>query len=78
MLKIIFTVLFIVKTVTHNRSSNLNELDQYANIPLLAAAAIAFLLFIFLLIGKIRNSTKASVIMLPALFILTAGLFQSK
>ena len=51
MLKIIFTVLFIVKTVTHNRSSNLNELDQYANIPLLAAAAIAFLLFIFLLVG---------------------------
>ena len=77
MLKIIFTVLFIVKTVTHNRSSNLNELDQYANIPLLAAAAIAFLLFIFLLIGKIRNSTKASVIMLPALLILTAGLLYS-
>lgn len=55
----------------------MNEFDLYANIPLLVAAGIAFLLFVFLLIGKIRNSTKASIIILPALLILVAGLLYS-
>lgn len=52
----------------------MNNLDQFAGIPLLVAAGAAFLLFIFILVGKIRNSTKASIILLPALAILTAGL----
>lgn len=55
----------------------LNKFDFYTDIPLLVAAGIAFLLCVFILIGKIRNSTKASVLLIPALLILVAGFLYS-
>lgn len=52
----------------------MNFIDSFVNIPLYVAAGAGILLFIFLVIGKIRRTSKASFILFPVIGILIAGL----
>lgn len=53
---------------------NLNLIDSFVNIPLYVALGAGVLLFIFLLISKIRATSKTSFILFPVIGILIAGL----
>ena len=52
----------------------MNLIDSFVNIPLYVALGAGVLLFIFLLISKIRATSKTSVILFPVIGILIAGL----
>ncbi len=51
----------------------MNNLDSFFSVPLLAVSGLAILLFIFLLIIKIRNTAKASFIFYFVLLFIPAG-----
>lgn len=52
----------------------MNSIDSFVNVPLLIAAAAGLVLFILLLISKIRNTAKISFVCFPAIGVLIAGL----
>lgn len=52
----------------------MNSIDSFVNVPLLIAAAAGLVLFILLLIAKIRNTAKVSFVYFPAIGVLIAGL----
>ncbi|MBR5646010.1 MAG: SpoIIE family protein phosphatase [Treponema sp.] len=51
----------------------MNNLDSFISVPLLAASGLALLLFIFLLIIKIRNTAKASFIFYFVILLIPVG-----
>jgi len=55
----------------------LDSIDSFVNFPLLSAAAGGLILFLLLLISKIRNTAKVSFIYFPAIGILIAGLLYT-
>ena len=52
----------------------MDSIDSFVNVPLLIAAATGLILFILLLISKIRNTAKISFVFFPAIGVLIAGL----
>ncbi len=55
----------------------LDSIDSFVNLPLLIAAGAGLVLFILLLIAKIRNAAKVSFIFFPCIGVLVAGLLYT-
>lgn len=55
----------------------MDSIDSFVNLPLLIAAGAGLVLFILLLIAKIRNAAKISFIFFPCIGVLIAGLLYT-
>lgn len=52
-------------------------INSFIDLPLFVSIGVGILLFIFIMVGKIRNSTKASFILFPVIGIVIAGLIYT-
>ncbi len=48
---------------------NLSSIDSFVNVPIIVAAAAGLLIFVLLLISRIRNTSKISLILFPSIII---------
>ena len=55
----------------------MDSIDSFVNLPLLIAAGAGLVLFVLLLIAKIRNAAKVSFIFFPCIGVLIAGLLYT-
>lgn len=55
----------------------MTSIDSFTNIPLLIVAIISFLILIFLIIIKLRNIVKSSIVFSLSIIVLIAGTFYS-